>query len=242
MDGSGATGWAYRVRELAKRADAPVLRLDGNFNPTDLEAFKEQWSAACKASGGRVPDLVLAPAPEPTLGLADPERLVITRVPVYQMSSAEIFVLLAVDKAGIECSMHTTKRWLLENDPQRGGTVTRNLENSPANYLPPAAQESDIRARVRQELAATLPAKVTREVLLARIASTTYEVRPDGRTTVCEITMVNGFTEQGKSSCVSVDEFKKDLGEKYAFEDVLNKVWAMESYLLRERRFTAGLL
>lgn len=86
-----------------------------------------------------------------------------------------------------------------------------------------------------------LPVKVTRVALEARILSVSYDVRPDGRTTVCEITMVNGFTVRGESSCAVAAEFREDFGRNYAYEDALNKAWAFEGYLLRDRRFNAGL-
>lgn len=48
----------------------------------------------------------------------------------------------------------------------------------------------------------TPPTKVTKEALLAKIAVVDYVVMPDGRTTICQLTMQNGFTVRGESSCV----------------------------------------
>ena len=59
---------------------------------------------------------------------------------------------------------------------------------------------------------------------------------PDGRTTVCQLTMQNGFTVRGESSCVSVENFNKELGEKYAYEKAFDAAWAFEGYLLAELR------
>lgn len=80
------------------------------------------------------------------------------------------------------------------------------------------------------------PTKVTREHLGMRIASADYVVMPDGRTTVCQLTMQNGFTVRGESSCVSVENFNKELGEKYAYEKAFDAAWAFEGYLLAELR------
>lgn len=164
LEEAGATGWAYRVRELLNRKPntAAVLKLDADFNPTDLDGFKKQWNEACK--NGRPGGLTLSPA------------------------------------------------------------------------------EPDISVRVRNHLASALPAKITREALEARIKSVTYEVRPDGRSTMCEITMENDWSERGWSASVSAAEFNKELGEKYAYEEALARQWANEGYLLRERRFGAGLV
>lgn len=82
----------------------------------------------------------------------------------------------------------------------------------------------------------TTPTKVTREHLGKRIIAADYVVMPDGRTTVCQLTMQNGFTVRGESSCVSVENFNKDLGEKYAYEKAFDAAWAFEGYLLAELR------
>ena len=80
------------------------------------------------------------------------------------------------------------------------------------------------------------PTKVTREHLGMRIAAADYVVMPDGRTTVCQLTMQNGFTVRGESSCVSAENFNKELGEKYAYEKAFDNAWAFEGYLLAELR------
>ena len=80
------------------------------------------------------------------------------------------------------------------------------------------------------------PTKVTREHLGTRIAAADYVVMPDGRTTVCQLTMQNGFTVRGESSCVSAENFNKELGEKYAYEKAFDAAWAFEGYLLAELR------
>ena len=82
----------------------------------------------------------------------------------------------------------------------------------------------------------TTPTKVTREHLGKRIVAADYVVMPDGRTTVCQLTMQNGFTVRGESSCVSVENFNKELGEKYAYEKAFDAAWAFEGYLLAELR------
>lgn len=82
----------------------------------------------------------------------------------------------------------------------------------------------------------TTQTKVTREHLGMRIAAADYVVTPDGRTTVCQLTMQNGFTVRGESSCVSVENFNKELGEKYAYEKAFDAAWAFEGYLLAELR------
>lgn len=71
----------------------------------------------------------------------------------------------------------------------------------------------------------------------AKIKSATYTVLGDGRTTICQLTLENGFTVIGKSACVSAENYNQSLGEKFAFEDASNKIWELEGYLLKEKLF-----
>ncbi len=82
----------------------------------------------------------------------------------------------------------------------------------------------------------TLPTQVTSEALAAKIVDATYVVMPNGRTTICQLTMENGFTVGGESSCASVAKFNKALGEEYSYKSALDKAWAFETYLLAEDR------
>ena len=83
--------------------------------------------------------------------------------------------------------------------------------------------------------------RVTKEMALAAIVSETFTVLPDGRTTVCQLTLKNGFSVHGISSCVAIENFDKELGEKYAREDAMPEVFLLEAYLLKERMFKRGI-
>jgi hypothetical protein len=82
--------------------------------------------------------------------------------------------------------------------------------------------------------------KVTIEQIEAKIKDETYLVLPDGRTTLCILTLENGFTIKGGSSCVDPKEFDLLLGRKYAREDAVKQVWAFEGYLLAEKMYWDG--
>lgn len=75
---------------------------------------------------------------------------------------------------------------------------------------------------------------VTMQGILDKIQGATYTLLPNGRTTICQLTMANGFTIEGTSACVSAARYNQALGEKYAYEDALNNVWKFEGYLLAE--------
>lgn len=79
--------------------------------------------------------------------------------------------------------------------------------------------------------------KVTLDGIKAKIKGETYLVLPDGRTTLCMLTLENGYTIKGLSACVDAAEFDMNLGRKYAFEDAIKQIWPLEGYLLAENLF-----
>lgn len=53
------------------------------------------------------------------------------------------------------------------------------------------------------------------------------------KTTVCCLTLLNGFTVVGSSACVDPRNFDKDIGEEIAFRNARNQIWQLEGYLLQ---------
>lgn len=80
-------------------------------------------------------------------------------------------------------------------------------------------------------------AKVTEDWLKGLIVNIDYVIMPSGLTTICEITMQNGFTVRGESSVVSAAVFDQAKGEKFAYENAFDKLWLLEGYLLKQRLF-----
>lgn len=76
--------------------------------------------------------------------------------------------------------------------------------------------------------------------IINKVKKTTYTVLPDGKTTICQLHMENGYTINGQSSCVDPAKYNQALGEKYAYEDAINKAWPLEGYLLAEEIFRRG--
>ena len=67
------------------------------------------------------------------------------------------------------------------------------------------------------------------------IVDETYTNLPDGRTVICQLTLKNGFTVDGKSACVSKDNFNQEIGNKIARENARENIWQLEAYLLKEK-------
>lgn len=75
--------------------------------------------------------------------------------------------------------------------------------------------------------------KITQEQINSLIVKTEFYVFPDSTLTVCCLTLKNGFKVTGESSCVSLENFSKTIGEKIAFEQAREKIWLLEGYLLK---------
>lgn len=69
------------------------------------------------------------------------------------------------------------------------------------------------------------------------IVSETYTNLPNGCSIVCQLTLVNGYTVIGTSSCVSADNFNQEIGNKIAKENAREKIWELEGYLLKQRLY-----
>lgn len=81
------------------------------------------------------------------------------------------------------------------------------------------------------------PKKCNLQDMLKRVKKTEYIILPDRKTTICILYIENNFTVRGESACVDPNEFNKALGEKYSYEDAINKLWPLEGYLLAEKRW-----
>jgi hypothetical protein len=86
-----------------------------------------------------------------------------------------------------------------------------------------------------------IPDRLTVTDLNAKVKNAAYIRLPDSTTTLCQITLENGFTVTGTSACVDPADFNQATGEHYAFEKAFETLWDLEGYLLTQRRFEAGL-
>ena len=77
--------------------------------------------------------------------------------------------------------------------------------------------------------------KVTIEDVEAAIKKETYTLLPNGRTTVCQLTLDNDFTVEGLSACVSKDNYDPVLGNKLARERAVNEVWKVLGFRLADQ-------
>lgn len=118
----------------------------------------------------------------------------------------------------------------LENgSPKMGDMIARNPDNHNDQWL------------VGQEYfeknfypVADLPNKLTEKDILARVAGVQFDKMGE-KTTVCLLTLKNGYEIISTSSCVDPANYNQAIGEKFAYQKALDQVWFLEGYLLQER-------
>lgn len=84
-------------------------------------------------------------------------------------------------------------------------------------------------------------ARLTPDHIDGVITGETYTNLPDGRTVICQLTLKNGYTVDGKSACVSKENFNQEIGNKIARQNAREKIWELEGYLLKEKLHQASL-
>lgn len=97
------------------------------------------------------------------------------------------------------------------------------------------AREQEIEQEI-QAKGLTAP-RLTPERIDGAIVAEDYHVFPGSQTTVCCLTLANGFTVTGESACASPENFNAELGRKIARDNARNKIWALEGYLLKQRLY-----
>lgn len=77
--------------------------------------------------------------------------------------------------------------------------------------------------------------KVTKEMISEEVIKEEYVILPDGKTTICILTLKNGFTVRGESSCVDPSNFKKAEGEKYSRQAAIEKIWPLLGFRMQDK-------
>ena len=80
--------------------------------------------------------------------------------------------------------------------------------------------------------------KLTDQYIDEIIVSETYH-KIGSKTTVCLLTLKNGFEVIESSSCVCALNYDHGLGKKFSRERAVQKVWELEGYLLQQAQHEA---
>lgn len=76
---------------------------------------------------------------------------------------------------------------------------------------------------------------VSKEGILNKIKKEKYTFLSDGKTTICQLTLENGYTVLGSSACVDPKNFNEELGKSISKSNAIDKIWELEGYLLAQR-------
>lgn len=76
--------------------------------------------------------------------------------------------------------------------------------------------------------------RLTPDHIDEQIRAVAFHVFPGTTTTVCLLTLRNGFGAIGHNACVSGANFDEAIGQKIAFNNAREKIWELEDYLLRD--------
>ena len=69
------------------------------------------------------------------------------------------------------------------------------------------------------------------------IVDEAYYVFPGTTTTICRLSLKNGYSTIGESAAVSLGNFDEEIGRKVARENAREKIWVLEGYLLKDKLF-----
>jgi hypothetical protein len=50
------------------------------------------------------------------------------------------------------------------------------------------------------------------------------------KTTVCLLTLNNGFEVIGTAACVKAEDYNQEIGAKFAYQRAVDKIWEVEGY------------
>ena len=77
--------------------------------------------------------------------------------------------------------------------------------------------------------------RITLDHVESVIVNTQYHVFEGTTFTVCLLTLENGFQVSGESACASPENFDAEIGCKIARGNAVQKIWAFEGYLLKQK-------
>ena len=75
------------------------------------------------------------------------------------------------------------------------------------------------------------------ELIDATIVDEAYYVFPGTTTTICRLTLKNGYSTIGESAAVSLENFDEEIGRKVARDNAKEKVWSLEGYRLKQKLY-----
>lgn len=79
--------------------------------------------------------------------------------------------------------------------------------------------------------------RLTPDLIDSIIVGEAYHVFPGTTTTICRLSLANGFSTIGESAAVSLQNFDEEIGRKIARDNAREKIWMLEGYLLKQKLY-----
>jgi len=76
--------------------------------------------------------------------------------------------------------------------------------------------------------------KLTPEQIEAQIKEEQF-MKMGKKTTVCLLTLNNGYELVGTSGCVDPDNYDAEIGQRIARENAVDQIWMLEGYVLQNK-------
>lgn len=93
-----------------------------------------------------------------------------------------------------------------------------------------------------EEMKKPIAPHVTDQMVDELIAQVSYSLLPNGRSTVCQLILMNGYSVEGISSLVGgAAYYDEEVGRSRAYDKARNEVYKIASVLLSERLYQEGL-
>lgn len=74
----------------------------------------------------------------------------------------------------------------------------------------------------------------------AQIVAEEYHLFESSKKTICQLTLVNGFTVIGEAGVVSPSNFDAEIGLDVARKNAREKIWQLEGYRLKQHLYEAS--
>ena len=97
--------------------------------------------------------------------------------------------------------------------------------------------ETQIEAKI-QEKGLNAP-RLNPTAIDARIVREEYHLFESSKKTICQLTLVNGFTVIGEAGVVSPENFDEEIGRDVARKNAREKIWQLEGYRLKQHLYDA---
>lgn len=114
--------------------------------------------------------------------------------------------------------------------------ITIPKSDTPHNYIKEDQSPQPQSPQLNSEVNETKVLSVIPEHIENIIVNCEYK-KISKRTTICLLTLVNGFEVVGESSCASEEKYNKKIGEDVSRKNAVQQIWAYEEYLLRQKLF-----